>query len=230
MYINSHPFIKNWCAHSFLIVIWRCQCDLCHCNFKLKTAHRVHKLRVQTRVLTKSQYGNMVCNAPAARFCLSILKYNPPPIDSTQQKFIWCMCFTDPSDTAIKYSSLSCALSTSSVVVAIIPYFLWSGANVTNLMRSLIHAGLSANSCSNDSAGPFGSSSSIFSSAPSSLWIFSPYWWVDSNWNTMLYCSVFFGDINKCQLCTFICAFMYFLFCIFVGHSRIEVSILVLVW
>ena len=44
-------------------------------------------------------------------------------------------------------------------------------------MRSLIHAGYSDNSCSNDSAGPVGNSLfilSISSSAPSSLYIFPP--------------------------------------------------------
>ena len=48
----------------------------------------------------------------------------------------------------------------------------WSGANVTNLMRSLIHTGLSTNSCSNDSARPSGTYLSILSSAPNFLYIF----------------------------------------------------------
>ena len=54
----------------------------------------------------------------------------------------------------IKYPSLSCALSTSLIAVAISPYFLWSGANVTHLMKFLIHVGWSTSSCSNDSGGP----------------------------------------------------------------------------
>ena len=48
---------------------------------------------------------------------------------------------------------------------------------MTNLIRLLINAGCSANSCSNDSAGPIGMSLFIVfvsSSAPSSLYIFPP--------------------------------------------------------
>ena len=45
--------------------------------------------------------------------------YIPLAEDRTQPKLIWCMCFTDPSKTANKYQSLSCALSTSSIDVAI---------------------------------------------------------------------------------------------------------------
>ena len=101
-------------------------------------------------------------------------KCTPPAVDSTKPKLISCLCFTDPSETAIKYQSLLCVLSKSSIVVAILSYLLWSGANITNLMRTLIHAGRSANSCSNDSAGPSSNSLSILSSAPSSLYIFSP--------------------------------------------------------
>ena len=46
-------------------------------------------------------------------------KYIPSAVDSTQPQLIWCICFTDPSKTAIKYPSLSCAFSTSLIVVAI---------------------------------------------------------------------------------------------------------------
>ena len=87
------------------------------------------------------------------------------------------MCRTDPSDTVIKYPSLSCALSISSIVLSILPYLLASGTKVTNLVRSLIHFGCSTNSCLNDSTGPIGTSLSIVvvsSSALSSLYIFSP--------------------------------------------------------
>ena len=101
-------------------------------------------------------------------------RWNPPVMDSSHPKLIWCMCFTDLSDTAIEYPSLSCALSTSSIVVAILPYFLWFGANVTNSIRSLIHAGWSANSCLNDYAGPSDNSLSILNSTPSSLYTFPP--------------------------------------------------------
>ena len=101
-------------------------------------------------------------------------KYNPPAVDSTQPKLIWCMCFTDPSETTIKYPSLSCCFSTSSIVVAIWLYLLWSGANVTNSMRLSIHADWSTNSCSNDSGRPSGNVLSSLSSAPSSLYLCGP--------------------------------------------------------
>ena len=36
-----------------------------------------------------------------------VAKCTPPAVDRTHPKLIWCMCFTDPSETAIKYPSLS---------------------------------------------------------------------------------------------------------------------------
>ena len=83
-------------------------------------------------------------------------KCTPPAVDSTYPKIIWCICFTDLSNTTIKYPSLLCAVSTSLIVVVILSYFRLSSANVTNLTRSLTHAGWSASNCLNDSAGPSG--------------------------------------------------------------------------
>ena len=46
-------------------------------------------------------------------------KYNPHAVDSTKPKVIWCICFTDLSETAIKYPSSPCALSESLIIYAI---------------------------------------------------------------------------------------------------------------
>ena len=54
---------------------------------------------------------------------------NPFAVNSTQPKPIQYMCFTDPSDTATKYPSLLCALSTSSIGVSSLPYFVAFSAN-----------------------------------------------------------------------------------------------------
>ena len=99
-----------------------------------------------------------------------VAKYTPPVVDRTYPKLIWCMCFTDPSETAIKYVSLSLALSTSSMVVSILFHVCLSGENWTNLMRSIIHAGWSVISCSNDYTGPNDNTLSILSFAPNSLY------------------------------------------------------------
>ena len=83
----------------------------------------------------------------------------------------------DLSEIATKYPSLSCALSTSSIVISILLYFLSSAAKETNLVRQLIHLGCLANNCLNDSAGLIGTFSStviVLSSAPSSLYVVPP--------------------------------------------------------
>ena len=105
----------------------------------------------------------------------------------TQPKLISCVCRTDPSDTATKCPSLSCARSTSSIVMSILLYLLSSAANETNLVRSLIHLGCSASNRSNNSGGPIGTFSStaiVSSSAPNSLYVAPPA--VDRIWTGML--------------------------------------------
>ena len=102
------------------------------------------------------------------------VKCNPSAIDSTKPKLIWCICFIYLSNTGTKYPFLLCALSTSMIVVVILKYFLWFGANLTNSIRSPIHTGWFTNSCSNNSGGPSNILLSIFSSASSSLYILPP--------------------------------------------------------
>ena len=99
-----------------------------------------------------------------------VTRCTPSTVDRTYPKHIWCICLTDPSETAIKYPSSSWVLSTSSIVASILLYCCLSGANWTNLKRSRIHVGCSTSNCWNDFNGSTTNSSSILSSAPNSLY------------------------------------------------------------
>ena len=48
-----------------------------------------------------------------------VAKCTPYAVDRTQPELILCMCFTEPSETAIKYTSVSWALSTSTTEITV---------------------------------------------------------------------------------------------------------------
>ena len=84
------------------------------------------------------------------------------------------MYFTDLSDTDTRYSSLSCAAYTSSIIVSSLLYFVESGVNCTHSTRFFIHLFWFAIRWSNDSIGPTGNSLIMINSAPNSEYITPP--------------------------------------------------------
>ena len=81
---------------------------------------------VRFLLFASSTMKSKMDSIPTASVCNELLlpphkvdKCTPPAVDRTQPRLSWCICFTDPTDTAIEYLSLLCALSTPLIVVTI---------------------------------------------------------------------------------------------------------------